>query len=345
MTNNNDGPETTTVSPAETTDDVTALETFESSWKKSKSARRRLIESIDLTVSTGIPGIDGRILSFIDREIPAQDNGTRLAYANSRSISNPAVLDRMKADRHRPVINAIAGNPRAWLSTHEHLVASHKTPAIRIAVAGATTDAALLSSIHAGTKSAQILEAVEANPAFVLSELQTPARRSPIVPRAGGGMLVIDDEGKCFESLETLQAAMSAGDDVVIEFEGMECDIFTEDEAQAVRDLIEKHGLAGKMKVATDEDLGYYTLLGTAPGTQTHCYLNLDDETDAVFDADTPGTFILELLRYLASVGHPDDDSTDLLHSVYRNGNIIWGMEEENYIPFTWADVATLLNS
>lgn len=323
----------------------TTLEAIEALWAKSKSARRRLLEDFDKAVRDGSPGTDPGIPDFIDREILNQTNETRLAYALSTSISNPAVLDQMKGDRHRPVVNAIAGNPRAWLSTHEHLVASHRTPAIRIAVAGATTDAALLASIHAGTKSAQILEAVEANPAFIRSASQTPSRRrSPIVPHAGG-MLVIDDDGKCFESVEALQAAMSSGDDVVIEFEGMDCDIFTEAEAQAVHDLIDKHGLTGKMEVTIDEDLDYYTLLGTSPGTQTHCYLNLDDETDAVFDTDTPGPFIVDLLRYLASVGHPDDDSTDLLHSVYRNGHIIWGMEEESHIPFTWADVATLLNS
>ncbi|MCC3292896.1 hypothetical protein [Arthrobacter sp. zg-Y1110] len=319
---------------------------FEAIWRMSKPSRYWLLTNFNDSLRDGRPDTDPGIAAFIDQEILGENNDLRRAYAMSESSSNPAVLDKMKDDRHRPVINAVAGNPRAWLSTHEHLAASHKTPAIRIAVAGATTSNDLLNSIYAGTKSEQIRKAVEANPAFVRTESEKPARRrAAIVPHAGGGGLVIDDDGKCFESLEALEAAVNTGNDVAIDFDGMECDIFTEDEAQAVRGLVEKHGLTGKLKVTTDEDLGYYTLLGVSPGSRTHCYLNIDDETHAVFDADTPGPFILELLRYLVSVGHPDDDSTDLLHSVYRNGHIIWGIEDEGYIPFTWDDVEALLNS
>ncbi|MCC3299416.1 hypothetical protein [Arthrobacter caoxuetaonis] len=313
---------------------------FEYLWSKKKSERGHLLRKLHTAATEGFP-LDPRIPAFVAAEIQDQANGVREVYAMIPEICDPAALDRMKDDTHRPVINAIAGNPKAWVSTHEYLAGKHKTPAVRISIAKATTDAALLGRIHAGTKSAQIHAAVEANPAF------TTARTvSPIVPFAAGGAFLIDEEGACFESVEALEAAGMAGDNTILaDFDGMDCEAFTEDNAQAVRALIEKHGLAGCLKVVIDEDLGYYTLLGTAPGSQTHCYLNLDDETNAAFDADTPGTFILELLQYLASVGGPGDGSTDLLHSVYKNGHIIWGIEDVNHTPFTWKDVELLLNS
>lgn len=93
-------------------------------------------------------------------------NTLREAYA-AASFALPEILDDLKDDKSRPVINAVARNKSAWVSTHEHLVASHKTPAIRISVAGATKDNTLLNKIYHNTKSKEIREAVERNPVFV----------------------------------------------------------------------------------------------------------------------------------------------------------------------------------
>lgn len=146
---------------------ATKLELFEALWAKSKQTHWWLVRRFDDAVEYRRPSTDMRISALIDREIMGQTNDTREVYARSQSISSPSILDQMKDDRHRPVVNAVAGNPRAWVSTHEHLVTSHKSPSIRISVAGATTDNDLLNSIYRSTKSEQIRKAVEKNPAFV----------------------------------------------------------------------------------------------------------------------------------------------------------------------------------
>lgn len=136
------------------------------------------------------------------------------------------------------------------------------------------------------------------------------------------------------------------GSDTHVDFTGMCSDDFTGTEKQAVLDLIEKHGLTGSLKVETDPHTGYFVLLGTAPDSETHCFLNMADGTSAVFGHEVPGLFVVELLRYLQElpVGSVPG-GTDGLISVTRKGHVIRGVEEDRYVPFTWDDVQVLLTA
>lgn len=94
-------------------------------------------------------------------------NALREQYARSKELAIPELLDQLKDDPCRPVINAVAGNKSAWVSTHEYLVDNHKSPSMRITVACATRDNTLLNKIYHGTKNEDIRKQVEENPAFV----------------------------------------------------------------------------------------------------------------------------------------------------------------------------------
>lgn len=109
---------------------------------------------------------DPRILAFIEPLIPHEDKKARAEYASSVAYANPAVLDQLKEDRFREVINNVACNGRAWPSTHEFLVDHHKTTWIRQWIATVSRDNNLLNKIHKGTTSVDIRGAVERNTYF-----------------------------------------------------------------------------------------------------------------------------------------------------------------------------------
>lgn len=146
---------------------VADLNVFELLWAR-KSKRGTLLSRFSEAVRKN-RAFDPLIISFIDDEIMDQSSAVRLVYAWRDGIGNPEILDRMKNDPHRPVIVALAFNPKAWVSTHEYLASTHKSPAVLEGIAMATTDSDLLNSIYCGTKSAQVRRAAEENPVFVRS--------------------------------------------------------------------------------------------------------------------------------------------------------------------------------
>ena len=80
---------------------------------------------------------------------------------------SPEILDSLKDDPHRPVINAIARNSSALVSTHEYLIDNHKSSGIRTSIAMVTENSYLLNKIYFGTKSKEIRYWVECNPRFL----------------------------------------------------------------------------------------------------------------------------------------------------------------------------------
>jgi hypothetical protein len=142
------------------------LEVFDRLWSM-KAARANLISAVDSAVYDSAP-VDSRVFDIIHDFMKSGEapNSMREAYASVR-YADPEILDSWKTDSHRPVINAIAGNGAAWVSTHEHLVDNHKTPSLRISIARVTKDKDLLSKIYYGTKNNDIRESVMKNPLFI----------------------------------------------------------------------------------------------------------------------------------------------------------------------------------
>lgn len=144
------------------------VEVFHFLWTTVKHSHVTLTHNLSWVDKAKNIKIDPECANVIHDEIRngKTTNTLREAYAGA-DFALPEILDALKDDPSRPVINAVARNKAAWVSTHEHLVASHKTPAIHISVAYATTDNDLLNKIYHGTKSKDIREVVEKNPVFV----------------------------------------------------------------------------------------------------------------------------------------------------------------------------------
>lgn len=149
---------------------VTRFEVFEFLWLNIKGAPEKLIHTLEMATFQEQANIDAHIIDFIHGEIQKgdADKAAREAYAGNWRVSTPELLDQMKDDEHRPVINGIAQNQRAWVSTHEYLLAKHKSIGIRYGIARATSDNPLLNKIYHGTKNEKIREEVQRNPSFNL---------------------------------------------------------------------------------------------------------------------------------------------------------------------------------
>lgn len=148
---------------------VESYEVFERLWVSVKGAQAPLIHTLDMAVwAKGL--IDEDVFALVHDTIWQGDapKDVRAEYADSSYIALPKVLDTLKDDPYRPVINHLAGNRAAWSSTHEYLIGKHKSPGIRTSVAMVTGDNALLNKIYNSTKSEGIRKAVEDNPVFVL---------------------------------------------------------------------------------------------------------------------------------------------------------------------------------
>lgn len=147
---------------------VEDVEVFNHFWQNNKPNRDSLIRTLDRAIFNNLP-VDPECAYIAHDEMR---NGkptvsTREAYAEASHVALPEILDKLKEDSARPVINGVARNASAWVSTHEHLVNSHKTPAIRIYIATVTKDNDLLNKIYHGTKSKDIRNHVEMNDCFV----------------------------------------------------------------------------------------------------------------------------------------------------------------------------------
>lgn len=148
---------------------VEDVEVFEFLWTTTKNLHTDLIRTLGKAYYMEYPNIDPECVRLINDEIRhGKPSATlREAYASNPNIATPEMLDRLKDDTSRPVVNAVAGNSSAWVSTHDYLAGHHKTPAIRISIARVTNNNELLNKIYHGTKSKDIRERVEKNPAFI----------------------------------------------------------------------------------------------------------------------------------------------------------------------------------
>ena len=144
------------------------FELFEYLWQKIKGSQPILINTLEAYRRSFPADIHPEISSFIHHEIMGgqASNSTREAYAEAVYVALPEILDTLKTDPYRPVINAIARNGSAWVTTHEYLVDNHKSSGIRITISAVTNDNQLLNKIYHGTKSQEIRFWVEQNPAF-----------------------------------------------------------------------------------------------------------------------------------------------------------------------------------
>jgi hypothetical protein len=147
---------------------VESLEVFEFLWKTVKHAPALLMSTLHGATYTMMV-IDSKILPFVHSQILSGEapNAVRETYAGSANIALPEILDGLRDDPSRPVINAIARNSSAWPSTHEYLATKHKSSEIRTSIAMVTRDNVLLNKIYHGTKSKEIRYWVEANPVFI----------------------------------------------------------------------------------------------------------------------------------------------------------------------------------
>ena len=109
--------------------------------------------------------VDERVFSLINSTILNCSNDVREEYARA-FWADSRVLDQMKDDKHRPVINSLSENPFIDFKTAEYLILKHKTPSIRISIANHARDNELLQIIWESTKSDQIRKAVSNNPHF-----------------------------------------------------------------------------------------------------------------------------------------------------------------------------------
>lgn len=113
--------------------------------------------------------IDGRIFAFIEATILNASNYARELYSSYYFApwASSTVLDSLKDDKNRAVVNNLANNPLLLVSTQTYMTERYKTPSVRISIAQLTKDNVLLNKIYAGTKSKDIRAAVENNPAFI----------------------------------------------------------------------------------------------------------------------------------------------------------------------------------
>lgn len=145
------------------------LEVFEFLWKTVKGAPAILMDTLVGATYQTVPLVHPSVLVFVHSVILSGEasNAVRETYAGSAGIALPEILDGLRDDPSRPVINAIARNSSAWSSTHEYLATKHKSSEIRTSIAMVTKDNTLLNKIYHGTKSKEIRYWVEANPVFI----------------------------------------------------------------------------------------------------------------------------------------------------------------------------------
>lgn len=148
---------------------VKDFEVFDSLWNTVKGSHVRLMQNLNYAVQEKHEVIDPRILHLVHDAVREENISKTLkeSYAGA-VIALPEILDEWKDDPSRPVINAIARNSSAWVTTHDYLATKYKTASLRISIAWATRDYSLLNKIYQGTRSANIRACIERNPAFAL---------------------------------------------------------------------------------------------------------------------------------------------------------------------------------
>lgn len=146
---------------------VKSFEVFNRLWSTVRGSHSSLVDTMNYAVRENAVVIDPKILNVVHDEIRYGNISKALkeSYAGA-AIALPEMLDDWKDDPSREVINAIARNESAWVSTHEYLVDTYRSGHVRAFVAMTTDNYSLLNKIYKGTKSRVILDWVENNPAF-----------------------------------------------------------------------------------------------------------------------------------------------------------------------------------
>jgi hypothetical protein len=109
--------------------------------------------------------IDPKVVAFIQENILECLPVQRELYARSLFVRSDH-WEKLAKDPKRSVLNEVAGNVLLPTSVAKEIVLSHKTPALREAIARKSVDKNLLYMIWSGTKSETIREAVEENALF-----------------------------------------------------------------------------------------------------------------------------------------------------------------------------------
>lgn len=147
---------------------VKNFEVFDFLWNTVRGSHVRLVENLNYAVREKHEVIDPKILHVVHESVRKETvlKALKESYA-AAVIALPEILDEWKDDPSRDIINAIAKNESAWVSTHEHLVNNYRNGYTRMFVAMTTDNCALLNKIYRGTKSHSVRGWVENNPAFV----------------------------------------------------------------------------------------------------------------------------------------------------------------------------------
>lgn len=116
--------------------------------------------------------VDERIFEAIEATILESSGTARASYAYKR-WANPEILDALKDDKSREVINYVALNPFISFDTAVYLINNHKTPVIRESIAENTRAPEILRMIWDSTKSEEIRKYVRNNPYFKYTGIES----------------------------------------------------------------------------------------------------------------------------------------------------------------------------
>lgn len=149
---------------------VKSLEIFSTLWEaKAADALVRVLSGHLNKLAqenTGFSQIDQQLIDFVNENITTAYIDARMQYAASPWLARAEILDEMR-DAPKDVVNAIARNPKAWASTHRHILDTNQNNyLIKQGVAMSSTDNALLNEIYNGTKGQKTRAVVMGNPAF-----------------------------------------------------------------------------------------------------------------------------------------------------------------------------------
>ena len=109
--------------------------------------------------------IDQKVFDVIEGTILDCSVEVRHYYAEAW-WANVELLDKLKDDKARPVVNSVAMNPFITEEIALYLATKHKTPGIRIDIAMRSRSLLVLNTIFNGTQSEDIRKAVLDNPLF-----------------------------------------------------------------------------------------------------------------------------------------------------------------------------------
>lgn len=156
-------------------------------------------------------------------------------------------------------------------------------------------------------------------------------------------------------SAVSLMTAISSGapdysgkPSTVISYAGINPDSFTAAHRQRIQAVIDRYNLGSVLEITGSND-NLLVIDRSTGGKNVRCDLCLADEAMAVFDNSlVPGLFIFDLMFQLAIISDPvlaeDPAAGEMFIDFSRKGFVLWAdQEDDDYLPYTWSDVKTLL--